>query len=193
VTRDEAIAILEMPRDKAVKTILSLAEKAEKYEQLANDVSPTTPSGMTPAYLKPVGQRRSRKPGRKPGHQGTARKTPPKVTHYKNHAIDQCAQCQTPLGKPVKEYKRYIEDIPPVQPEVTEHTVHGYWCPKCRKIVWAKVTDALPNSMIGLRLVVYTAWLHYLNYQKPGLSRGEKFFRFHIQGNSHLRLLGRLQ
>lgn len=24
------------------------------------------------------------------------------------------------------------------------------------------VTDALPNAMIGLRLVVFTAWLHYL-------------------------------
>jgi len=40
--------------------------------------------------------------------------------------------------------------------------VNGYWCPKCKKIVTAKVTDALPNAGIGLRLVVFTAWLHYL-------------------------------
>jgi hypothetical protein len=44
---------------------------------------------------------------------------------------------------------------------VTEHTVHGYWCGHCRKIVTPKVTDALPRSNLGLRLVVYTAWLHY--------------------------------
>jgi len=33
---------------------------------------------------------------------------------------------------------------------------------KCEKIVYPKVTDALPNAMIGLRVVVFTAWLHYL-------------------------------
>ena len=51
--RDEAIAILEMLRDKAIDTILILAEKAEKYDQICGEVSPTTPYGMTPVYLKP--------------------------------------------------------------------------------------------------------------------------------------------
>ena len=45
---------------------------------------------------------------------------------------------------------------------MTEHIVNGYWCAKCKKIVTARVTDALPNAMIGLRLTVFTAWLHYL-------------------------------
>ena len=162
MTRNEAIAILEKPRREAIKAILNLAEKAEKYDLLCSDVSPTTPSGMTPVYLKPVALKRKKKPGRKKGHQGVARKTPQKVDNYEEHTLDQCGQCHTPLNKPVKDYKRYVEDIPPVIPKVTEHTVYGYWCPKCRKIVWPKITQALPNSMIGLRTVVYTAWLHYL-------------------------------
>jgi transposase len=29
-------------------------------------------------------------------------------------------------------------------------------------MVYAKVTDALPNAMVGLRVIVFTAWLHYL-------------------------------
>jgi hypothetical protein len=45
---------------------------------------------------------------------------------------------------------------------VTEHTIHRYWCPKCKKIVSPSVTEALPNAMIGLKLVIFTAWLHYL-------------------------------
>ena len=45
---------------------------------------------------------------------------------------------------------------------MTEHTIHRYWCLQCKKIVSSTVTDALPNAMIGLRLVVLTAWLHYL-------------------------------
>ena len=55
------------------------------------------------------------------------------------------------------------EDIPPIEKaKTTAHTVHGYWCSRCKKVVFAPVSDALPNAMIGLRLVVFTAWLHYL-------------------------------
>ena len=53
MTRDEAIAVLRMPRDKAIAIILTLADKAEKYDQIKSEGSPTTPSGMIPVYLKP--------------------------------------------------------------------------------------------------------------------------------------------
>ena len=48
MTRDEAIAILEMDREDAIQAILILAEKAENYDRLCDKPSPTTPSGMTP-------------------------------------------------------------------------------------------------------------------------------------------------
>lgn len=67
------------------------------------------------------------------------------------------------MKDPIKTYTRYVEDIPPTEkPEVTEHTLHGYWCSTCKKVVFPTLTDVLPNAMIGLRLVVFTAWLHYL-------------------------------
>jgi len=163
MTRDEAKAILDMnDRDRAIEIIINLAEKAEKYDQLCGDISPTTPSGMTPTYLKPPHKRCKKKSGRKEGHKGVARKKPDKVHKYKEHTLDRCPYCQTPVKDPIQNYQRYIEDIPPVEPVVTEHTVYGYWCSQCRKIVFPAVSDALPNSMIGLRLVVFTAWLHYL-------------------------------
>ncbi|MBW2599439.1 MAG: IS66 family transposase zinc-finger binding domain-containing protein [Deltaproteobacteria bacterium] len=89
------------------------------------------------------------------------RKRPEKVDHYKNHTLESCPQCQTRLRKSIKSYKRYTVDIPPVAPEVTEHTIHGYWCPNCKKTVYPKVTEALPNSTLGLSLLIMTAWLHY--------------------------------
>jgi len=67
------------------------------------------------------------------------------------------------LKEPVQQYKRLVEDIPAIEkPQVTEHTVYGYWCSICKKIVFPTVAQALPNATIGLRLVVFTAWLHYL-------------------------------
>jgi len=162
MTRDEAIGILERPRDQAIDIIMALAEKAENYDRMCGDVSPTTPSGMTPVYLKSSHGKRKKRPGRNKGHEGVSRKRPEKVDHFKEHILDRCPACQTPVKDPIQSYQRYTEDIPPVEPEVTEHTVYGYWCSKCKKIVYPKVTDALPNSMIGLRAVVFTAWLHYL-------------------------------
>jgi transposase len=42
-----------------------------------------------------------------------------------------------------------------------EHRIYRYYCRVCDKIVEAPVTDALPNSTIGVRTLVFTAWLHY--------------------------------
>lgn len=163
MTRDEAIAILSMPEEEAVEFILALAEKAEKYDQLQGQVTPTTPSGMIPPYLKPKPTKRRKVPGRKKGHEGVCRLRPEDVDDVKDHTLERCPDCQTPLKEPTRKYSRYTEDIPPIEkPKVTEHRVHGYWCPKCKKTVFAPVTAALPNANIGLRLVVFTAWLHYL-------------------------------
>ncbi|GJQ47819.1 hypothetical protein KsCSTR_40750 [Candidatus Kuenenia stuttgartiensis] len=162
MTRDEAIAILEMDREDAIQAILILAEKAEKYDRLCDKPGPTTPSGSIPPYLKPTKKKRKRPCGRKKGHKGVCRKRPETVTAYQTHSMESCPDCHQPLQKPVRTYKRYIEDIPRLDPVVTEHTVHGYWCACCKKIVQPKVTDALHGARLGLRLVVFTAWLHYL-------------------------------
>ncbi|AQV02591.1 IS66 family transposase [Desulfococcus multivorans] len=161
MTRDEAAAILDLPREQAIDAILTLADKAEKFDRLCGTVSPTCPSGMTPPYLKEPGKKRRKKPGRKKGHSGVARKRPEKIDHYREHTLESCPECRLPLGKPIKNHKRYIMDIPPVAVEVTEHTVHGYWCSNCKKAVYPRVTDALPNAVLGINLLVMTAWLHY--------------------------------
>lgn len=162
MTRDEALAILELDREEAVGIIMALADKAEKYDQLCGQISPTTPSGMTPVYLKASHRRRKKPPGRRKGHPGVARQGPARIDQYQEHTLDHCPQCHSPLKKSLNTYQRLIEDIPPVQPLVIQHTIHRYWCPQCKKIVSPVVTEALPNAMIGLRLLVFTAWLHYL-------------------------------
>ena len=162
VSREEAEKILKLPKEEAIKKILEIGNKAEKYDQLQNDDDPTTPSGMKPPYSKPSGKKRKRKSGRKKGHRGAFRPKPEKIDHHKEHTLEQCPKCDNQVNDPVSSYTRYTEDIPPVEPEVTEHILYGYWCGHCRKIVYPKVTDALPNANIGLRVVVFTAWLHYL-------------------------------
>ena len=62
---------------------------------------------------------------------------------------------------------------------VTEHTIHRYWCPGCRTTVEPAVPDALPGSTIGLRVVVLSAWLHYL--LGTTLAQIIDVFNFHLQ------------
>jgi transposase len=167
VNREQALAILDLPRSEAVAAIVALWEKAEQWDRLqatAEDrsVSPTTPSGMTPVYLKPSPSRRGKKPGRKPGHAGVCRPAPEHIDAHCFHPLKTCPQCGTAVGQSIREHTRLIEDIPPVAPLVTAHTIHGYWCSHCKTIVAPKLTAALPRSSLGLRFVVYTAWLHYL-------------------------------
>lgn len=183
VTRQEAEEVVrdirQLDFEKAVEVFLeSVNGHPEKP-----DPSPLTPSGSIPPYLKPnKKKKRRKKPGQKKGHPGKSRQVPEHIDKQAEHQLDNCPHCQTPLKKPIKTRKRYIEDLPQVQPVVTEHIVNGYWCPCCRKIVEPAVVEAMPNDNIGLHTVVMSAWLHYLggvsiNYIVDLLN---KLFRFNI-------------
>jgi transposase len=167
MNREQALAVLDLPRSAAQAAIVALWEKADQWDRLqaasdGNSVNPTTPSGMRPVYLKPNTKRRRKKPGRKAGHPGACRPTPEHIDAHDEHPLTTCPKCGTAVDKPIRQHTRLIEDIPQVVPLVTAHTIHGYWCSHCKTIVTPKVTAALPRSSLGLRFVVYTAWLHYL-------------------------------
>jgi transposase len=167
MNRAQALAILQLPREQAICAIIALGEKAQQWEQLQaqgagnTPISPTTPSGMQPVYLKPTSKRRAQKPGRKLGHPGAHRATPEHIDATVEHPLSHCPRCETALGEPLRQHIRLVEDIPQVTPLVTKHIVQGYWCRTCKTIVTDQVTAALPHATLGLRFVTYTAWLHY--------------------------------
>ncbi len=166
MNRAQALAILALPRAHAVTAILALGEKAEQWDRLqaqgaTPSISPTTPSGMAPVYLKPSPKRRAKKPGRKPGHPGACRPVPEHLDAQVDHPLTSCPRCGTTVGEPIRAHTRIIEDIARVTPLVTAHTVHGYWCGTCKTIVTPTLTAALPRASLGLHFVASTAWLHY--------------------------------
>lgn len=165
LTEEEANAIYDRGREAVVFALLTLAkertELAQKLEQ-AKQPGPSTPSGMIPVYQKPACNRRGKKPGRQEGHEGSRRGPPVKIDHHREHMLERCPDCGGPVSKtPTRKRKRIIEEIPEVQPEVTEHTICGYWCGTCHKTVESVVVDALPGATIGNHLLALTAWLHY--------------------------------
>jgi len=133
--------------------------------------SPSTPSGMIPPHLKASAQtgkqpRRKKKAGGQPGHPGHTRRQPDHIDRQEEHQLDCCPNCGGPLQRcngPRSIRLRIIEDIPAeAGPEVTEHLIYRDYCPCCQKPVGLPVADPLTHSRIGHRLLVLTAYWHYV-------------------------------
>jgi transposase len=123
----------------------------------------STPSGMKPVYQKPaVDKRRRKAPGAKPGHKGARRKVPVTVDRKVEHRLDACPCCGGGLQRCDRTRTRLIEEIPQdIKPEVTEHTIHRDYCPKCKKHVEPVVPDAMPGATLGHHAVALSSFFHY--------------------------------
>jgi transposase len=181
LTAEQAALIFQQGQEAVVFALLSLAKQlAEKPSTAPTTPDPSTPSGQTPPYAKPTGKGRAKARGAKPGHPGHRRPAPTRIDRREDHTLSACPKCQGPVRACRSSRTRVIEDIPhDITPVVTEHTIPRYWCPRCRNTVEPVVTDALPGSAIGLRVVALSAWLHYL--LGTTLAQIIDVFNFHLQ------------
>jgi transposase len=182
LSEEHAQTIYALGEGAVVFALLLLSKQvAEGRARLAAEshATPSTPSGMKPPYQKPPAKGRRKAPGRKPGHEGYRRARPERIDRRKEHRAACCPECGGPLTRCQQTRTRYTEDIPEVQPEVTEHVIHRDWCPRCRKQVEPVVPEALPGSTLGHRVLVLSAWLHYALGNT--LSQIVEVFNFHLQ------------
>lgn len=181
LTAEDAEAIYAQGREAVVYVLLKLTRQlGAKAAGGANAVDPSAPSGQTPPYIKPARSKRAKPKGAKLGHPGHRRPTPPRIDRREEHTLSNCPKCHGPVTRCRSGHTRIIEDIPrDIAPEATEHTIHRYWCSHCRATVAPTVPDALPGSQIGLRVLVLSAWLHYL--LGTTLSQIVDVFNFHLQ------------
>lgn len=59
----------------------------------AQSLSPSTPSGMVPIYIKPNTPKRRKKPGARKGHPGHRRKKPERIDDHCTHRLKRCPCC----------------------------------------------------------------------------------------------------
>jgi transposase len=180
LTEQQARALYQQGEEAVVFALLELTKRlAEAQGKSDPSITPSTPSGMVPVYEKPAKSKRGKKPGAKKGHPGSRRGVPERINWQAEHRAPTCPDCGGRLKRCEETRTRYTEDVPDIQPEVTEHTIHRDWCPKCRKKVEPPVADALPGSTLGLRVLVLSAWLHYALGNT--LSQIVEVFNFHLQ------------
>lgn len=182
LTEEQAREIYARGEEAVVFALLQQAKmltERQGAEAAISHQTPGPPSGMKPPFAKPSRSRRKKRPGRKNGHPGRRRAKPKRIDRRETHRAEVCPECGGPLCRCSETRTRYTEDIPHVQPVVTEHTIHRDWCPGCRKKVEPKVTAALPGSTLGHRVLVLSAWLHYAAGNT--LSQIVEVFNFHLQ------------
>lgn len=181
LTAEQATLIFQQGQEAVVFALLSLAKQlAENQAGVPTGNDPSAPSGQTPPYAKPVAKGRAKSKGARPGHPGQRRPSPTRIDHREEHTLSACPRCRGPVRPCRGPRTRVIEDIPAdITPVVTEHTIHRAWCPNCKTTVEPAVPDALPGSSIGLRVVVLSAWLHYL--LGTTLAQIIDVFNFHLQ------------
>jgi len=159
LTEEQAAELLRQGDETVIWALLRLVALAKTNKSLTPALS--TPSSQIPPYQKPAPKKSRKKRGRPKGHEGARRKPPLVINRSEDHALGCCPECGGPVGPSIDERRRVIEDIEKTRPVTTEHTIHSHWCPKCRKRVEPRVTDALPKSTIGNRALVLGSWFHY--------------------------------
>jgi transposase len=166
---EEARRIYKSGEDATIRKLMELDDRVADLEaKLAGQEKPpddpgslSTPSGMKPPYRKPPASRRRKKPGREKGHPGVSRAVPIHIDRCVEHRLSECPYCSAHLGEPLSSRRQIVEDIPAVQPVVTENIIYSYDCSNCHHKVEAPMPDALPRAALGLRLTLLSAYLHY--------------------------------
>lgn len=160
LTERQARALFRQGEEAVVFALLELTKQLAEARVPAD--TPQTPSGMKPIYQKPTTPRRRKRPGAQSGHAGHRRPIPERIDQRREHRLPCCPDCGARLKRTGDRRTRYTEDIPAgITPQVTQHTIHRDWCPRCQKRVEPKVPDALPHATLGNRTLVLSAWLHY--------------------------------
>ena len=140
----------------------ALTARVQELEQenaaLRADNDKTNP----PSWVKPDRKkRRRRKTGAKKGHKPAKRTCPEFPDQEPDYPLDDCPECQGPLGDFVDIKTHTDIEIPTVKPIIRKHTFYRYWCPCCKRLVRTKTAPVVPRSLYGPRFHAFVAWCKF--------------------------------
>jgi transposase len=159
--RDERIAKLETQVERLLKRVDELEARLNRNS--SNSSQP--PSKDTPQQREerdkkePTGNKRGGQPGHKP-HQRTLL-PPEKVSRIEDHYPQECSACGsrlTSIDDP-EPFRHQVIELPPLEPEVSEHRLHAGECDECGHWTRAELPVGVPRSMFGPRLLALVGLL----------------------------------
>lgn len=113
-----------------------LQDKLAKYQTPKNSDNSSIPPSKDenrPSKTRSLRQQSGKKPGGQSGHEGNTLKMTPTPDHQIDHSPQYCNCCGEDISSLPSELigTRQVVDIPPVQPEYTEHRVYQKTCSGC--------------------------------------------------------------
>lgn len=141
-----------------------LREKVAQLEEKLERVTDKLEKGDVPDF-KPNKDKTedSSNSGRKKGHRGKSRETPPSEEVDKEKTLDlkECPKCGKSFQdqQPQEVRTRYVEDILRPRAWRVRYDINRYYCSDCKELVEEKPEDVLPGQQLGVRLRSYIAYL----------------------------------
>lgn len=99
----------------------------------------------------------NKKLGGQLGHIGASRKVPSKVNYVKRIYFKHCPNCGDPLKRTASFEAHTVEDIPSleeIKTAATSYESERQWCGNCGKEVVAAPARVIPNSRLGINLII---------------------------------------
>jgi transposase len=161
---EELIKQLRAENEQLKREIELLKDYIKELEaQLAKYENAHTPPSLRRGrnHRKDQNSRDTGKPGRKLGHEGITR---PQAKPDKQVEVtaDQCPDCGTELGDPIRFKSKIIEELPDPQPIVViEYRIAHYTCPCCHREVMAVEPDCPSEGRFGNNAIAQTTLLKY--------------------------------
>jgi len=153
--RDKFIKELEREKEELGKLIDELKRQRDTYKGMV--FKPNCFSSQR-AEKKSL-QKGKRSIGGQPGHKGYGRKLPLRIDQVKRIYFHHCPDCNTKLKRSKSITPHTVEDIPvleQVQPIVTCYEQERQWCPGCQREVSPIPDGVIPQSRLGMNLVIKT-------------------------------------
>lgn len=99
------------------------------------------------------------------GHAGVSRRMPQRVDQTVRVFLKLCPHCNCKLKRSDTFETHVVEDIPnfeTVKTQITEYKAERQWCSHCHKEVTAKPKMVIPNSRLGLNLIIQILIFKYV-------------------------------
>lgn len=107
---------------------------------------------------------RKKKLGGQLNHTGDSRRLPQKIDEIKRVFLHHCPNCGNPLSRTDSLETHTVEDIPDFQEIKTEsikYEMERQWCGMCSKEVVATSPGIIPNSRLGINLIIQVLIFKY--------------------------------
>ena len=165
IVRDTTIKKLEQENKRLKEEKLKLEKELEEIKRQRDKYR-----GMifkSNVQIQPLNKELSRKKklGGQEGHIGASRKLPQEVDQTKRVFFHHCPNCGNSLKRTDSIDTHTVEDIPhpeEMESEITRYKCERQWCGKCGKEVMAVPPEVIPNSRLGLNLIIQVLIFKYV-------------------------------